>query len=57
MIAATLLIIGGFMMMLQPVLRGPVNITSVYVGWVLREAWPPPPATPPSLARLLERMP
>lgn len=57
MTSAALLIIGGSLMMLQPLLSGPVRSSARYVGAALREAFVPAPRIPRSLRSLLEQMP
>lgn len=52
-----LLMIGGCLMMLEPLLRGPVKAGTNYVGSALREAFPPPAGAPRAFEQLLERMP
>lgn len=57
MMAAALLMIGGFLMMLEPLLRPPARATTENIAAVLREAFPPAARSPRSFEALLEQIP
>lgn len=54
---AALFMIGGCLMMLEPILRGPVAASTGSLAAALREAFPPAPGAPRAFTRLLEQMP
>ena len=56
MMPAMLLMIGGCLMMLEPILRRPVKVSAAYLASALREAFVPP-SGPCDLESLLEKLP
>lgn len=52
-----LLLIGGFVMMLEPLFRGPMSIATSHIAAALREAFPAPLEPAPTFEQLLEQIP